>query len=630
MTWDRALTAALGLCCLLPTAASARDLTAVNPPFPRIANCYGAQLPWADWEKCREYVGKLDLVIGGCYDLHYDWDDPRWPGILARCDERIALLRELNPHLLVLPYVDVIEGPDNPAVPAGWWALNDKGERWSGWPGYLRVRTELPEVLQYNLDQVREKVLGREVFDGVFYDCWDPDPWLVPRTAGLRDGQAVVMVNAWNLPARGMEHLNGALAEDEINRIITGQVDFDEFLGRYLRWCRESRKPVTTTLVCHPRPLNDDPWRWAAMTHEERVAEADRAHRDDQQTMRFGLATTLLGDGYFGYDTGTMGRGNWWWYPEYDAPLGYPRGEATRNPDGTWQREYDGGTVVANGSAYDTVVTFADSRRDLSTGRVGRRFTLPMFDGRLFLPADGPDSPGADVEPRLTAQAPAAVRLGRLTEGLTVVQTPPGLELRLDDTGALVAIRWQGKRLLTGGFPQTMALPDGRAFTPADVQGGPLPLAPGATEAALEYHGRLVQGDQSVTYNESCRVREDGSFSLKFDFVADSELDIRLWRHYFFLPVPDYAGAEVSAESGTVALPERLGEEQLLGAARAWTIRAPQATIQVESSLPLGLVDHRKWGTQEYLLAGYPLGGKAAAGRTWTVEMQVRVSAPER
>ena len=31
------------------------------------------------------------------------------------------------------------------------------------------------------------------------------------------------------------------------------------------------------------------------------------------------------------YDGGNgLSRGNWWWYPEYDAPLGYPKGPAQR------------------------------------------------------------------------------------------------------------------------------------------------------------------------------------------------------------------------------------------------------------------------------------------------------------
>lgn len=249
-------------------AAQAESPARVNPAFPRIANCYGAGLSWRSWDEGKAYWPKLDLIIGGGYDLHYDWDAPHWPQALARMEANVRRLREANPHVLVLPYVDVIEGPDNPALPKHWWSLNDRGERWSGWPGYFRINTDLPEVLQYNLDRVRQEVFGRDWFDGVFYDCWYPDPWLVPRTAALRDGRAIVMVNAWNLPSKGIETLNGALAEDEINRVIEGKVEFEDFLGRYLRWCRDSRKPAVTTIVCHPRGIDDDPWRWSRMTHE--------------------------------------------------------------------------------------------------------------------------------------------------------------------------------------------------------------------------------------------------------------------------------------------------------------------------------------------------------------------------
>ena len=88
--------------------------------------------------------------------MHYDWDNARWAKTLPHCDEMIAKLREVNPHVLVLPYVDVIEGVDNPKVPQAWWDLNAKGERWQGWPGMFRINTKLPAVLRYNLDQVRD------------------------------------------------------------------------------------------------------------------------------------------------------------------------------------------------------------------------------------------------------------------------------------------------------------------------------------------------------------------------------------------------------------------------------------------------------------------------------------------
>lgn len=387
-----------GALLALAPVCGARDLSAVNPPFPRIGNCYGAGLGSKTWEQGSNYWCKLGLIIGGGYDLHYDWENPRWSRTLERVEQNLTRLRQANPNVIMLPYVDVIEGPDNPNVPKSWWALKN-GERWSGWPGYYRINTDLPEVLQFNLDKVRTEVCGRAYFDGVFYDCWKPDDWLVPHTAKLRDGHAVVMINNWNLPNKGFANLNGALAEDEINRVIEGQVDFEDFLARYLRWTRESRKPAVTMIVCRPENMNDDAWHWHKLSYKERQAITEKARTADLKTMRFGLATTLMGDGYFGYDTGTMGRGNWWWYPEYDAPLGHPRGPAHRNIDGTWQREFDGGMVIVNGTVYDAVAKVPAKHRDLSTGRMATDFTIPSFDGRILLPSTEPLTTTPDIEP---------------------------------------------------------------------------------------------------------------------------------------------------------------------------------------------------------------------------------------
>ncbi|MCX6906833.1 MAG: putative glycoside hydrolase [Verrucomicrobia bacterium] len=467
-----------GALLALASTCVAHDLSQINPPFPRIGNCYRAGLGWKTWEQGSNYWSKLGLIIGGGYDLHYDWEKPRWAETLVKVEQNIAKLRQVNPNILVLPYVDVIEGPDNPDVPKHWWALKN-GERWSGWPGYFRINTDLTEVLQFNLDKVRAEVCGRECFDGVFYDCWGTDDWLVPRTAALRNGKAVVMVNDWNLARKGFAALNGTLAEDEINRVIEGKVDFEDFLGRYLRWTRESRKPVVTMIVCRPQSLNDDPWRWRKLSHKEREAVAEQARTGDEKTMRFGLATTLMGDGYFGYDTGTMGRGNWWWYKEYDAPLGHPRGPARCNADGTWQRDYDGGTVVVNGTPYDAVAQLSAKHRDVSTGRVGTRFTIPTFDGRIFLPTTEPLTTTADVEPRMTAAPPPKLRVAKLDNGVIAAQTPGGLDIRFDATGALRHALWHGRPVFTGGWPVVTSPPNIR-FHAESVSGGRLSRAASA------------------------------------------------------------------------------------------------------------------------------------------------------
>jgi len=532
-------------------------------------------------------------------------------------------LREVNPNALVLSYVDVIEGPDNPNIPKNWWDLNDKGERWSGWPGMLRINMKLPEVLQFNLDKVRTEVFARDCLDGVFYDCWRPDDWLVPRTAQLRDGKALVMLNDWNMPRNGFENLNGVLSEDELNRVIEGKVDFEDFIARYLRWTRESRKPVVTTLVCIPETLNADPWRWAKMPRAQVKAEREKAWTGDVQTMRFGLATALMGDGYFAYDSS---RGDWWWFKEYDAPLGYPKGPARRNPDGTWQRNFDGGTVLVNGTPYDTIVQVAANCRDVSTDRVGTRFTLPMFDGRIFLPTNEPATAGQDTPPRLTAAPPSALRVVKLDRGLAAVQTPGGLDLRFEASGELRQILWRGKLLMSGGWP-IIAAPPFKRFYLENASGGPVEPPARPDEARLVYKGVLAESAQRVDFTETVTVRPDNRFTLHFDFTAATDLNLRMWRHYFMLPVARYAGAVVRPEGKTLTLPVELKDATLVSKTGRVVIEPKDATITIESSLPLSLVDHRKYNTPDYLLSGYPAHGAVKQGAKVTVEMTVTVSA---
>lgn len=609
---------------VLASSAGARDPLTVNPPFPRIGTCYGASLAWKKWDQGKDWWGKIDLILGGCYDLHYDWENPRWGKALANVEANLAQLHEVNPDCLVLPYVDVVEGPDNPNLPKSWWDLRN-GERWSGWPGFYRINTKLPEVLQFNLDKTRDEIMARPMFDGVFYDCWGPDEWLVPHTAELRDGKAIVMINDWNLPTTGFAHLNGCLAEDEINRVVDGKVGFEDFLERYLKWSNESRRPGVTMLVCHPRMNRDeDPWANAKRTREQRQALIEKARTDDPQMLRFGLALTLMGDGYFGYDGGNgLSRGNWWWYPEYDAPLGYPKGPAQKRPDGLWQREFDGGLVVVNGTGYDASVELPARFRDLSLGRIGTRFTIPMFDGRIFLPTDEPATPGDDVAPRLTRQPTRLLQATQLDDDTFVARTPQGLELRFRRTGELSRILLDGETVLTGGWPAIYNPPMHR-YAPRNVAEPKIALS--QREATLAFQGQFEQGGKHIPYTETVQLHPDNQFVLRYDFTVQEDVDLRMWRQYFAFPVRDYAKGTAEADGKRIVLPETLGEPALLPATKEITVTGSRAKVTITSSVPLGLGDHRKWNTPEFLLAGYPLSGHVAAGTTLTVEMTVQVT----
>ena len=52
--------------------------------------------------------------------------------------------------------------------------------------------------------------------------------------------------------------------------------------------------------------------------------------RDYYPYMRFGLAFTLMNDGYFSHELGDTDHGQDWWYDELDYKLGEPLGAAQR------------------------------------------------------------------------------------------------------------------------------------------------------------------------------------------------------------------------------------------------------------------------------------------------------------
>jgi Hypothetical glycosyl hydrolase family 15 len=115
--------------------------------------------------------------------------------------------------------------------------------------------------------------------------------------------------------------------------------------------------------------------------------EASGLTADDQRRFRLALATTLLGDGYFGFDRGDCLHGQLWWFDEYDIDLGAPLGtyQTDAHGKGTLSREYTHGTAVVNPTDHAVPITFSAQRTDASTKIAATAFTLPARDGRIYL-----------------------------------------------------------------------------------------------------------------------------------------------------------------------------------------------------------------------------------------------------
>jgi hypothetical protein len=632
---------------VLPLALAAfvacREAAAQDPPraggepsYPRIANLYGAGLSWKPFKEGLPYWKKLGMIIGGGSDWHNDYDSPQAAAAHSRALAATRALRAENPRIRVLPYYDIIEGPDNPSLPKEFWLRDASGARISTWPGFYRVDTKIAAVIEQTRRAILARAFKEGEWDGAFLDCWEPDGVLVPALRAAAAGRFIV-TNAGRLPSVVSPLANGAMSEDELDLVAAGSLEFSDLMDRYLRWCRDSAKPALSVVSCYPRTIDCDPWRWAARSEAERRRIVDEGRTADPAMMRFGLCFTLMGDGYFAYDAGTQVRGGDWWYPEYDAPLGDPAGPARQGQRDVWTRDFEGAVVMVNGSLYDEGASFDRPMKDASTGRVARSFAIPRMDGRIFLRTD-------ESENAVPADPPLFVRSGSSSilretgaDGAARWQFPGGLELFFSPSGLLRSAAWKGEILFRGGYPN-IALKEWKNVesrklveprTPDPSKGGREFAWEGsnAWSSTGDAKGDFLADDWRID------VRlEDGRATIAIEdrFRALGDFDLSMWRHFLFLPVEEWSGRRAALRDAaggaprTLTLPAELGESDL-GGGKVLELERGTTSVRVASSLPFSLADHRRWNTRDYLWAGYPAGDRVRKGWSAKVGMTIEI-----
>ena len=122
--------------------------------------------------------------------------------------------------------------------------------------------------------------------------------------------------------------------------------------------------------------------------------------KDDYKKMRFGLVSTLLGDGYYSFDYGDQAHNQLWWYDEYNNFLGKPLGPAynikdnsTTIKEGIWRRDFKNGTVLLNTTGTRETINFNEEfekihgRQDptYNDGSIIQNVTIDGRDGVVLL-----------------------------------------------------------------------------------------------------------------------------------------------------------------------------------------------------------------------------------------------------
>lgn len=391
---------------LAPRPTLAASSTA-SDKFVRLANNYmkaGITLPSSDYAS----LAKYDVLVLPAEAQIFN------PGIFAT-------LRQLNPDIVILAYVptksyaQVWSDNKQDTLHPKLLARTGDGERLrqpggqilSVWPGTLSFNVAsgwndaLPQF-------VANDVLSSGDWDGIFYDETSATiSWLNGGNVDVNnDGVKDDAATADRLWKDGMIHLLKT-TRDLVGPgpVIITNGDTDPDLQPYVNG---------RMFETFPTPWEYD-GSWSTVMNnylklQKQVGypplfiinsnTGNTGAKNDFKKMRFGLASTLLGDGFFEFDYGDNDHGQTWMYDEYDAYLGTPvadarnlTGSTTPVGPGVWRRDFQHGTVLVNSTNQpQTIDLDADfehlnGTQDHATnnGEITSTVTIPANDGLILL-----------------------------------------------------------------------------------------------------------------------------------------------------------------------------------------------------------------------------------------------------
>ncbi len=332
---------------------------------------------------------------------------------------QLEKLRQLNQNIILLVYITSEEIRNDAAyggsilrrklasqIAKEWYVSRPDGEKVSFWPGttLLNVADNSPVVSGDRFNAVLARftateLLGTGLWDGVFYDnAFDGITWFSGANVDL-DGDGTADQNIDDHWRAGMKFLYNETRRLTNNRYsIVGnggsKVYRDELNGLMLEnfpnsggWSGtmniykffEDGSPTPRLMIINRTTLNS-------------------GRRDNYASMRFGLASALLGKGYYAFDYGDQDHGQKWWYDEYGVKLGDPVGppqSANARPlyqDDVWRRDFTHGVALVNstdqkqtvdlGGEYEKIIGTQDTK--VNDGSITSQVVLQPHDGLLM------------------------------------------------------------------------------------------------------------------------------------------------------------------------------------------------------------------------------------------------------
>jgi uncharacterized repeat protein (TIGR01451 family) len=322
-----------------------RSVATLNPPFPRIGNIWWGSYLYATQPAL---AAETSLFLGTSFSA-----------------AQVTSLRAANPNILTLPSLGATYTPPPPIVTPNSYLLKDINGNpiviWPSTPPTYLLNMTMPAVAQWAANNLFQQ-LSQSNFavDGFFldsfgtsisylqYDAYGNPIQISSNNNGVADNPTTLDA-AWkagvlleidtlrNLAPNAYISCHCVLESDILTRFNgsslvflavdarEGRIPFASFWNTYNSWSSSAQAP--TIVNVEDSPPNQLAYGYGQPIHNmpPGVAEFGQTFYPN---MRFGLATTLMNDGFFFHDFGDASFPTNWWYDEYNFSLGYPLGPA--------------------------------------------------------------------------------------------------------------------------------------------------------------------------------------------------------------------------------------------------------------------------------------------------------------
>jgi hypothetical protein len=313
--------------------------------FPRVGNIWWGEYAYAN---APSNVANTQLFLGPNFNSGV-------APIVAAEDPDTPILYEVNA-------METVNGL--PSVPSSYYLVDTNGNKICNWPGNppnyilnLTNPTVAAFVGQYAAQQWAQAGSG---YAGIFFDnietqianmttdCYGNSIKISSQANGVADAPAAlnaawqagiytvlttfraavpnayIAIHADQLPPdpRSLAMTNGDIFGFNVPQIREGTLAFGSLWDSYQQWFSSGQQPVIASL--QSSPPSQIAYGYGYTPTSTALPQTVTFGQTYYPNMRFGLAMTLMNNGFFIHDFGDVSSPVAWWYDEYNFNLGQP------------------------------------------------------------------------------------------------------------------------------------------------------------------------------------------------------------------------------------------------------------------------------------------------------------------